>query len=151
MIKRKSTYRVEILRKEVLDKKVFSLKKEIRNVVLTCVFGGTVAMGIGGIIPEPVFASPWVDLGYGESSSNYWSVDIGSIRHNGSETTVQVELEGRYNAEGARVYHFRYNKDHWNYKYDTWSGKGDFSEGMFWEHVSSSKLANDILYIVNNH
>lgn len=119
--------------------------------MMACVLGGVIVAGIGGATPESAAAAPWVDLDYGENSHNHWSVDIGSIQTNGNETKVTVSLENEYATDGARIYHFKYNKDHWNYKYDTWSGKGAFSEGMFWNHVSSSKLANDVLYIVQNH
>lgn len=127
------------------------MKHSIKNVMTACVLGGVMVFGIGCAAPDQASAAPWVDLDYGESARNHWSVDIGSIQTSGKETKVTVSLENEYNTEGARVYHFKYNKDHWNYKYDTWSGKGSFSEGMFWNHVSSSKLANDVLYIVQNH
>lgn len=37
------------------------------------------------------------------------------------------------------------------YTHDTWTGKGAFNKGIFWNRVSSSKLANDVLYIVLNY
>ena len=129
----------------------YFLKHNIKNVMMTCILGGVIAAGIGCATPETASAAPWVDLDYGESANNYWSVDIGSIKNDGNETTVMVELETAHDAAGARVYHFKYKKDHWVYMYDTWTGKGDFSEGIFWNRVSKSKLVNDVLYIVENH
>lgn len=154
MIRRKSKYRVEILRREILDKEVCSLKKEIRNVVLTCVFGGMVAMGIGGVMPEQVSAASYVTIDYGEYRGHihhWWDVDINSIRHNGNETTVEVGLDNANDEEEERTYHFKYSGDYWLYMYDTWTGKGDFIKGRSWNRVSSDRLANDVLYIVNNN
>ena len=131
------------------------MKKRIRKAMMTCVLGGMLAIGIGNVVPEQVFASPFVKIDYGEYRDgkfhHWWDVDLGSIKRKDNETIVRVDLDTNHYAEGARVYHFKYKKDHWVYMYDTWTGKGDFSEGIFWNRVSKSKLANDVLYIVNNH
>lgn len=130
------------------------MKRNVKNIMMSCILCGLVAAGIEYAIPERVLAAPFVTIDYGEyrgSIHHWWDVDLGSIQTSGNETKVTVNLDNEHNTEGARVYHFKYNKDHWNYKYDTWTGKGDFREGFVWNHVSSSKLANDVLYIVQNH
>ena len=131
------------------------MKRYIKNIMVSCIIGGVIAAGIGCAIPEQVSAAPFVKIDYGEYRDgkfhHWWDVDIGSIQTSGNETKVTVSLDNEHYCEETRIYNFKYNKDHWNYKYDKWTGKGDFSEGMFWNHVSSSKLANDVLYIVENH
>ena len=42
------------------------MKKRIRKAMMTCVLGGMLAIGIGNVVPEQVFASPFVKIDYGE-------------------------------------------------------------------------------------
>lgn len=131
------------------------LKKTIKKAMMACVVGGILSVGIGGMIPAQVIASPHTTIDYGEYRDgkfhHWWSVDIGSIAHINDETQVHVSLENEHYCEETRIYRFKYNKDHWIYTHDTWTGKGAFNKGIFWNRVSSSKLANDVLYIVLNY
>lgn len=118
---------------------------------MACLLGGMMAAGIGCVAPESVVAAPLVSLGYGEHSYDSWYVDIGSIMRDGAETTVHVSLDSEHSEDEYRIYHFN-SANGWKYYYDAWTGNGSRKKGgNRWSSVSSNQLANDILYVVQNH
>ena len=119
-----------------------------KRLLAACLLGSIMAWGIGYVNPQLACAYPSVNIGHGHGSYT-WYVDVGSIKSTGSETTVMVSLDNEHDSYGSRRYHFKFYDNSWHYKYDSWTGKGDYTPGYSWGLVADSQMANDVLYVVN--